>query len=177
MVCVANFRPQKDHLGLIEAMSRLPAGQLLLVGAGDDSSTRPAVERAIRARGLEARAHILGRRPDVPSVLAAADIGVLASRSEGLPLALLEYGQAGLATVATDVGQCREVLADGDAGLLVPPGDPHALAEALGRLIDDPAARRQLGASFAARLAEHYSPDAAIDRLEAIYRSVLGATA
>ncbi|RMH19055.1 MAG: glycosyltransferase [Acidobacteria bacterium] len=179
LVCVANFRPQKDHQTLVRAMAevarRHPRSHLLLVGAGGAGSTRPQVEAAIAEHGLSGRITILGRRDDVASILAACDLGVLASASEGLPLALLEYGRAGLAAVATRVGQCPEVLAGGDAGRLVPPGDAAALADALSALLDDPPTRRALGRRLAARIAERYAAGAAVRRLESIYRTVLTA--
>ena len=99
--------------------------------------------------------------------------GCLPRRSEGFPLALLEYGRAGLPVVATRVGQCREILDDGRAGLLVPPGDPTTLASAVLRLIRDPALRSSLGTNLRCRVEQEYSEQIVIARLAGIYDNIL----
>ena len=167
VVCVANLRAQKDHLTLLRAMEKVPEAHLLLAG-GD-------VEPDYAARVREeagGQVTFLGLRPDVPDLLRGCDVGVLSSASEGFPLSLLEYGRAGLAAVATRVGQCPEVLEG--AGILVPPGDPGALAEALLALLNDPARRRELGERLGRRVRERYSAAAVMERLEAVYHKVLG---
>lgn len=173
IVCVANLRPQKDHLTLLEAMTgvveALPDVHLLIVGAAPDAAHLGEVRRRIAARRLHDHVSLLGPRLDVAQVLAAADVGVLASSSEGLPLALIEYGHAGLATVATDVGECRAVLDDGNAGVLVPPGDSQALAAALVRLLTSPALRGALGAALASHVAAAYGEGRAVDRMHEVY--------
>ncbi len=175
IVCVANFRHQKDHTNLVQAMAevaaREPRAHLLLIGTGNE--TRLAVEQFIKANNLDSSITILGHRSDVPAVLRACDVGVLASSSEGLPLALLEYSQAGLATVSTEVGECAEVLDAGQAGVLVPPKDPGALSDALITMLGDPSARATLGKRLRQRVASVYGVPAAIEQLEACYRAVL----
>lgn len=166
VVCVANLRAQKDHLTLLRAFSRIPEAHLLLVGA----DVEPDYAARVRQEAGD-RVAFLGSRPDVPDLLRACDVGVLSSASEGFPLSLLEYGRAGLAAVATRVGQCAEVL-DG-AGVLVPPGNPGALAEALAALLRDPARRGELGERLGRRVRERYSPPAVMARLEAVYHTVL----
>jgi glycosyltransferase involved in cell wall biosynthesis len=175
VVCVANFRAQKDHLTLLRAFARVaeeePGAQLLLAGA----EVEPACAARVReqAAALAGRIFFLGSRPDVPNLLRGCDVGVLASSSEGFPLSLLEYGRAGLAAVATRVGQCSEVLDGGEAGLLVPPGDSGALAGALLALLRDPPRRAALGERLARRVQERYSAKAVIEHLEAVYHKVL----
>ncbi|HVG10746.1 MAG TPA: glycosyltransferase [Thermoanaerobaculia bacterium] len=171
VVCVANLRAQKDHLTLLRAMARVDA-HLLLAGA----DVEPAYAARVRseASALGDRVTFLGSRSDVPDLLRGCDVGVLSSASEGFPLSLLEYGRAGLAAVATRVGQCPEVL-DG-AGILVPPGDPGALADALLALLRDPVRRKELGERLCRRVRERYSASAVIERLEAVYHRVLGPT-
>ena len=95
--------------------------------------------------GLAGRVHFLGQRDDIPDLLAALDIFVLPSHSEGVSLALLEAMAAGLPVIATAVGGLPEVVTDGVNGLLIPPQDPEALAQALARLLDDPALAKKLG--------------------------------
>lgn len=180
IVCVGNYRPEKDQLTLVRAMtgvmSRCPDAHLLLVGEAIDASYEARVRAEIAAAGLGGRISMLGSRADVGAILRACDIGVLSSASEGLPLALAEYGTAGLAAVATDVGQCSEVLDGGEAGVLVPPGDPARLADALVALLADPARRREIGRRFQRHAEAVYGFPAMIERLDAIYRGVLSET-
>lgn len=177
IVCVANLRAQKDHPTLLAAMARVareePAAHLLLVGAEVEPGAAARVMELRRSLGLEDRVSLLGRREDVPAVLRACDIGVLSSSAEGFPLALLEYGTAGLATAATRVGQCAELLEDGRAGLLVPPGDPGRLADALLALLRSPDLRRRLGERLRERVRSRYSSAAAMEKLEGVYHALL----
>lgn len=177
IVCVANFRPQKDHLTLLAAMCGLvkhvPDAHLLLVGAAADADCFARVRRTIGQYGLEDNVSVLGERRDVAAILRACDVGVLSSRSEGLPLALLEYGTARLPVVVTRVGQCPDVLEDGRLGLLVPPEDPDALAAALRELLDDPARRATLAERFHRRVSETYSAQAVMEQVCQVYDSIL----
>jgi glycosyltransferase involved in cell wall biosynthesis len=116
---------------------------------------------------------MLGSRPDVSAILRASDIGVLSSVSEGLPLALLEYGMAGMAVVATDVGQCGEVLDRGRAGVLVPASDPSRLAEALVELMLSPARRSTLGMALLRHVNSAYDADAIMKKVGHVYDSLL----
>jgi len=174
MICVANFRPQKDHATLLEAMARVaakePEARLFLVGAEVDEAVVAKVRETIERSGLNQQVSVLGARRDVAGLLAACDVGVLSSRSEGLPLSLIEYGLAGLAAVAARVGQCAEVLDEGRAGALVEPGDAPALAEALLALLANPARSRELGAALKRRVQAHFGVAPFMARLEEIYR-------
>jgi glycosyltransferase involved in cell wall biosynthesis len=176
VVCVANLRAQKDHPNLLRAFSRVlrdePEARLLLAGADVEADYAARVRAEAAALGDD-RVVFLGSRPDVPGLLLGCDVGVLASSSEGFPLSLLEYGQADLPTVATRVGQCAEVLDNGEAGVLVPPGDSNALARAILALLRDPARRVILGERLADRVRERYSAAAVLERLEAVYHRVL----
>ena len=103
----------------------------------------------------------------------ACDVGVLSSASEGLPLALIEYGMARLASVATSVGQCAEVLDGGRAGVLVPPRSPDALAHALTLLLRSADERQTLGARLEEHVRREYSAASAMERITALYDEVL----
>ena len=109
------------------------------------------------AHELQSRVHLLGLRNDVSAVLCAADIFVLPSLSEGLPLALLEAMFASRAIVASDVGDIGIALAGGEAGRLVHPGDPSALADAIDELLEHPEAARSLGERAFRRASTEYS--------------------
>ena len=178
IACVANLRRQKDHFTLLGAMAQLiddlPGAHALLLGAAVDASLERSITEQIQTLGLDGNVTLLGARPDVAAVLARCDVGVLSSRSEGFPLALLEYGMAGLPVVATDVGECGEILDRGAAGALVPPGDTGALAGALHQLLTDPASAAHLGDQLKRRVEDRYGAEAVLARVEAIYGSVLG---
>ncbi len=106
-------------------------------------------------RGIDG-VELLGERHDVPAILAAADVFVLSSLSEGMPISILEAMAAGLPVVASAVGGVPEVVIDGETGLLVPPDDAPALANALRRLLADAGLRRRLGAAGRRRAEERF---------------------
>lgn len=156
VLCVARMVEQKRHDVLLQAWRSMPADAVLLL-AGDG----PLRAQVDTAAGPGVR--VLGARDDVPDLLAAADVTVLTSDWEGLPMVVLESMAAGRPMVATDVDGVRSALAPagGDpAGLLVSPGDPAAVAAALARLLDDPALRDRLGAAGRSRVARDHDPDA-----------------
>ena len=178
IVCVANWREQKDHLTLLHAfefvLQRMPTAHLLLVGAENDGPYGDQIRREIARQVLNGSVSVLGSRRDVPAILAECDVGVLSSVSEGLPLALLEYGvSAGLPGVATAVGQCPEVLDYGDAGVLVPPGSANALGAALLELLESPHRRKVLGEALRRRVQACYSAGRALSEITRIYDTVL----
>jgi glycosyltransferase involved in cell wall biosynthesis len=150
LVAVGRLKAPKDFLTLVRALAALPEGsfEALIVGDGPD---RAQVEAEIRRLGLAERVELAGERDDVPQLLAASDVFVLASRSEGLPVSVLEAMAAELPVAASAVGGLAELVDDGGTGILVPAGDEVALAEALRRLVADPELRRKLGAAGRAR--------------------------
>jgi glycosyltransferase involved in cell wall biosynthesis len=145
LVSVGRLKAPKDFVTLARALALLPAGsfEALIVGEGPDRAT---IESELRRLGLEDRVRLAGERDDVPALLAGADIFVLSSRSEGLPVSVLEAMAAELPVVASRVGGVPEVVADGETGFLVAPASPPDLAAALARLVDDRDLRRRLGA-------------------------------
>ena len=175
IVAVGNLYRVKGHAHAIEALARLtdryPSLHLAISGRGD-------LEGELRARarqhGLADRLHLLGLRSDVPSILAAADLFVMPSLSEGLPLSLLEAMFAGCPIVATDVGQVRVALANGAAGILVDPGSSATLAAGIDRLLSNPAEARRLGAAAAMRAAAEFDLSRMVQRYAAIYDKALG---
>jgi glycosyltransferase involved in cell wall biosynthesis len=155
IVSVGRLRAPKDPLTLLRALADLPPASFhaSLVGDGPD---RAAVEAERTRLGLESAVELLGNRDDVPSLLADADVFVLSSASEAFPISVLEAMAAQLPVVASAVGGIPELVVHDETGLLVAPGDPHALASALARLIDDRALRRRFGIAGRTRVCEHF---------------------
>ena len=146
VVAVGRLAEPKDALTLVRALAGVRGRPFtaLLVGDGPD---RASVEAEVRRLGLQDAVALAGTRDDVPELLARADVFALSSRSEGAPLSILEAMAAGLPVVSSQVGGVPELVVDGETGLLVPPGDPAAMAAALGRLLADAGLRRRLGAA------------------------------
>ena len=157
VLCVANFRPQKDHLNLLEAFEKLNIEGISLHLIGVDSDT--AYSKKVREKISTSRKKIYyyGSLPEVSDLLSQADLGVLSSRSEGLPLALLEYGMAGLPVVCTNVGQCKNII--GDAALLIASEDPVALAAAIEKYYRDSKRRKQDALCLQADIKKAYSKE------------------
>jgi len=181
VVCVANFRHQKDHPTLIRAFSmaaeQLPGTRLFLVGMIDDTEYMEEVRRAVAKSSASGQIEILGLRTDVPELLDVMDVGVLASRSEGLPLALLEYAMAGLGVVVTGVGDIPSVVEDGRSGLVVPPGDAAAFAEALVTLLKDPVRRTRMGKTLREKVSRRFGMDRMVGDVLSFYTKVMSGRA
>jgi glycosyltransferase involved in cell wall biosynthesis len=179
IVCVANLRPEKGILNLIQAFElitgRSQQAHLLIVGSSKDREYSVSLQEEINRRGLTQKVSFLGQRADISAILRTCDIGVVSSQAEGLPLALLEYGFAGLPVVSTRVGQCGEVLENGDAGLLVPPEDPQSMSEALLLMLESSTIRNRLGNRLKERIERTYSVQAAIHSIDEIYEEILAA--
>jgi len=172
IVCLANLKNPKNHLNLIRAFEKVhlefPDWKLLLAGKDflDDYSDK--LNEATRVAGLQIKVVFLGQRKDVNSLLRKSAIGVLASDSEGLPMALLEYGAAGLAVVSTKVGHCEEVVAG--FGQVVQPKDADALAQALRSYMVDEEKRQADASLFRAHIRKNYSGEAVLPQLINIYK-------
>jgi glycosyltransferase involved in cell wall biosynthesis len=149
---VANLRAAKDHATLLRAavlfLERVPRCHLLIAGLGP---LEDQLRKLHGSLGLDDRVQLLGRRDDVPRLLAASDVFVLSSTVEGLPVALMEALALGVPVVATEVGGIPELVRDGVEGRLVPPARPAPLAVAITGLLTDPALRSKLGEAAAAR--------------------------
>jgi len=144
----------------------------MLVGEGPE---RSALEELARRLGISKRVRFAGRREqeDVVGLLHLADVFVLPSYYEGFGVALLEAQAAGLPVVAAEVGGVREVLDGGRTGLLVPPADPEALAEAVGRVLNDRSLADRLARAGRERVAREFPVERMVERYEALYRRAL----
>ena len=174
VVTVANLRSEKGYDVLLDAAALTAARDLPVrfAAAGRGSEAAELADRH-RRLGLRERFTFLGHRDDALDLMVAADVFVLASHQEGLPVVLMEAASVGTAIVATAVGGVPQVVADGVNGLVVPPGDPEALALALERVTTDAELRRRLGDRAMAD-SSRYDIARAAAEIEDIYRRVLG---
>lgn len=174
ILSLGQLGPRKGTPELLAALGRLAGRPWRAVIAGD-GDVEPS--RATAAGlGLAERVSIPGwvGEAEAKRLLAEADIFVLPSRTEGLPVALLEAMAAGLAVVSTPVGAIPSVVDDGADGLLVPPGSVDALTTALASLLDDAALRRRLGQAARRRIADGFTIDATTRQLFTLYGDVAG---
>ena len=166
---VGRLVPVKDHATLLYAAVHLGSrGLRCEVVIAGDGPLREATTTLAGELGL-GRTHLLGHRPDVERVLAALDVFVLPSRSEGLSNTILEAMASGLPVVATRVGGAEELVEEGATGLLVPPGEPAALADALGRLLVAPDLRRVMGAAGRRRAGREFALAGMIREYQELY--------
>jgi glycosyltransferase involved in cell wall biosynthesis len=170
LVTVGRLVPVKDHATLLESVQILRQEGMspLLLVAGEGPLAGTLVSQAA-ALGVNTNVRWLGHRLDVESVLAAGDVFVLSSKSEGLSNTILEAMASGLPVVATRVGGADEMVLDGLTGLLVPSSSPRALAEALASILRDPDARRAMGVAGRERARVEFSLDAMLRRYDALY--------
>jgi glycosyltransferase involved in cell wall biosynthesis len=174
LVAVGNLYPVKGHLKLIDALALLAdAHPTLHLAIGGRGELHDALVARAREHHLGGRVHLLGFRSDVAAILAAADIFVLPSLSEGLPLALLEAMFAGCPIVATDVGEVRAALARGSAGVVVEPANSRALASAIDGLLRHPQEARRLGRCAAAHARDEYELSRMVNRYVNLYERAL----
>lgn len=165
----------KGHADLLAAAAALaphhPRLRLAFVGEGP---LRASLEAEAARLGLAGAVRFAGFRDDVPAVTAALDVACLPSRFEGMGRVVLEAMACGVPVVASRVGGIPDLVRDGETGLLVPPGDPAALAAALDRLLADAARRRAMGAAAAARSADpRYDVRMMVRGIERVYEEVL----
>ena len=168
IVMVAAFRPQKDQPTLLKAMQHLPGDyRLWLAGDGTEQT---ACKQLAGELGIGNRVRFWGIRSDIPALLAAADIVVLSSHYEGMPLSGIEGMASGKPFIASDVDGLREIA--GEAGLLFPHGDSTGLAALIRQVCENP----EYGADVAARCRKHvlqYDIGTVVSRYEQIYRNIL----
>jgi len=171
VVCafVGRLTPQKDPALLLEAwaIGHWPQAHLVLVG---DGPLRPRLEASVTSGPTRGQVTFAGATADVASYLKAADLLVLPSLAEGMSNVILEAMACGLPIVATDLIGNREVMGgDGQAGRLVPPGDPAALAEAVGMLLRTPTLRDKLGGAARAMVAERFDIQRVVTQYLSLY--------
>ncbi|MDO9037313.1 MAG: glycosyltransferase family 4 protein, partial [Lutibacter sp.] len=174
IVCLANLRPQKDHLNLLKAFKIVREKHtdwtLHLVGLDFKDAYSEEIKSYINQHNLIPCVFLYGSCADTQYILEQATIGVLGSKSEGLPVALLEYGLAKLPAVVTDVGECGTLVSNRINGLVVPLVDEARLAEALIFLIENEIQRKEFGENLYIKVGLNYSEHAFITQLIALYK-------
>jgi glycosyltransferase involved in cell wall biosynthesis len=172
LVTVANLIRYKGHSDLFEALDwvkdSLPVRWTLLCVGRDDGIGDRLRKQAV-ARGIEANVQFLGERPDVASLLASADIGILCSHEEGFANSILEGMAAGLPMIVTDVGGNAEAVINGTTGLVVPPRNPKALGAAIVNLALDPELRRRMGRAGRERVEKYFGIDRCVANYARLY--------
>jgi glycosyltransferase involved in cell wall biosynthesis len=176
VVNVGRYVPEKNQELLLNALAlladRRPRLRALLVGTGPLEETLRA---QVRALGLENVVHLTGPRADAVDIIAAADVLAVSSRSEGLPLVVLEAMSLARPIVTTDVGSIPDAIESGRTGLIVPSEDPEAFADALARVLDDAGFAARLGAAAQTDAAERFSVEAMTERTLEVYESAVAA--
>lgn len=173
---VGNIRPPKDYPNLLRAARLVclacPEAHFLIAGAGQGQPLQDLLDFR-RELGIEGRVHFLGFRSDVRSILRALEIFVSSSRTEGLPLATLEAMGMGKPVVLTNCGGVSEAVQDGVSGILVPVGDPKALAEGMLHLLDNRERGAQLGNAARNRARAKFSLASMLGAYRSLYQALL----
>jgi glycosyltransferase involved in cell wall biosynthesis len=169
ILMVARMDDAKDQPTLIQACALLTRSgfpiRLRFAGEGPERAKHEAL---CRNEGIEDLVEFLGSRRDVPELIGECDLAVLATHTEGFGIVLAEAMSAGTPVIATDIPVCRDVLDSGRCGLLVPPRDVEALADAIRRLLEDAVLRDRLARAGRARAAELYDIKHMVDRYAAL---------
>jgi glycosyltransferase involved in cell wall biosynthesis len=168
ILCLANLRAQKNHFLLLEVAKRIklsnPDWTFHLVGKDSDDNYSAALKKRIFELGLERTVFIYGSKPDINNILKQSTIGVLSSQSEGLPVALLEYGLYKKAVVVTAVGEMNSVIQNGFNGFIVPGQEPDLFFNALIQLIENERLMIELGKSLYDTVSTKHSEQAVMER-------------
>jgi glycosyltransferase involved in cell wall biosynthesis len=174
-LAVGRLEEQKNYPNVIRAFAEViqgyPNAALLIVG---DGNLRSELELLTERLGLNNSIHFLGVRRDVPGLMNAADAHVLSSDWEGMPMVLLEASASGLPIIATDVGGNREIVLDGNSGILVAPRDSDALSNAMRRMISLPVIElRRMGEAGRNQVKQQYDIEHVVDVWEGLYTKLL----
>lgn len=177
VVCVGNIRPEKDQITLLSALNivktEIPDVKLILVGKPSDEKYYSILKDMVKKLKLTNHVSFLGLQNNVPAILGNCDIGVLSSRTEAFPMALIEYGFAKLPVVATNVGQCAEILDYGESGILVESQSAESLAISLIGLLESSENRKTYGERFYERVKEKYIDRKIIIQYQNLYNQLV----
>lgn len=175
IINVARLQPVKGQVQLVPAMKKIvekwPKAHLLIVGDGPE---RSKIEQAIKESNFESNITLLGRRDDVPELLNCADLFLFPSFNEALGLSVIEAMAAGLPVVAYNYGGLRELVNNGENGLLVERGDEAALAEAVIKIMCVEGLASEMGMRGRQRVTSEFNASVTASKLESLYESILG---
>lgn len=170
---IGRLVPIKDHVMLLNAVARLPAVHVAVIGDGE---LRADLEARVATMRLGDRVHFTGWAMDIATVISDLDVVVLTSKNEGTPVSLIEAAACGRPSVATKVGGVGMVVEHGVNGYLTRPGDPEHLATALEQLLADPAGRRRMGEAGRARVREQFSQERLLRDIRELYAELTDAS-
>lgn len=174
---VASLTPEKGHDTFVDAAAltaaKVPDARFLIIGDGPE---RERIQDRIGAKGLGGVVRLLGIRRDLPRLLPRLEILALSSHPfrETLPISVMEGMACGLPTVTTDVGSMRDLVVDGETGLIVPPGDAEAMSTAFVRLLGDRERARAMGAAGRRRVEERFTLDRMVDDYGRYFERIAG---
>ncbi|HMR57479.1 MAG TPA: glycosyltransferase [Cyclobacteriaceae bacterium] len=175
ILCLANLRPQKDHGTLLQAFrmtkQQYPDATLYMVGKDLDDVYSKMLKEQVKECNLT-DVFFMGEQTNVTRFLDMASVGVLSSLSEGLPIALLEYGLAGLPVICTNVGECKHVLDGGKAGWLIQPGDAEAMMVAIKEAFENEEKTSDHAYRLHQQIQLQYSEESAQHQLIAQYNAI-----
>ncbi|GAA4235970.1 glycosyltransferase [Postechiella marina] len=174
IICLANLRPVKNHPFLIKSFKKIlknhPDWTLHLVGQNNNDNYSERLKYLIKSLQLNKNVFFYGSCPDIANILNQVEIGVLSSKSEGLPIALLEYGLNGIATIATDVGYCRKIISNFKNGLLIESNNSEQMVNSIEYLINNTNIRQNYSSQLRRFILENYSESSTLNRLLEIYK-------
>ena len=175
IVCLANLRPQKDHFTLLEAFKKVinlyPNWTLHFLGKDFNDAYSKSIHHKIDDMDLKNNVFLYGSKPDIFNILNQCEIGILSSKSEGLPLALLEYGLSKLAVISTKVGECGILIKNNITGLLIPPSEPIKMFDVISLYIENTQLRTKHAKKYNKYILDNYSEKAQIETVLKIYNT------
>lgn len=177
ILCLANLREQKNHIKLLQAFKLIKDTQsewtLHCVGKDFKDDYSISFFRELKRLNLQKNVFFYDTKSDILNILQQSSIGVLVSKSEGLPLALLEYGLAGLPVICTNVGSCGKLVPNSTYGILINDNNVHTIAQAMNKFIVDTNYRNSSARKFNSLILEEYSKDKVVNQIIATYKDIV----
>ena len=169
---IARLTFEKGYKELLEALAACKHMSWTILAIGEDDGDGRRIYELVRKHNLEDRIKFLGSRNDIPELLSLTDIYVLPSHREGMPRSVIEAQAMGVPAIVTDIRGSREVVLDGQTGLIVPPEDPSELASAIASLLVDPEMRRRLGSAAELHARANYDEKFVFSRISEAFQNM-----